>query len=91
MKINGTGAVGYVAPHTEGGRQAPAQQGTEPTGDRVTLSSGAEFMQQLKTDAQPPGGIREDVVSDMRAQIANGTFESGVNMDQMLDSLLSDL
>lgn len=90
MKINGTGAVGYIAPHMEGGRQAPAQPSTSEGGDRVTLSSGAEFMQQIRDEARPPG-IREDVVADVRAQIADGSFESGVNMDQLLDSLLSDL
>ena len=90
MKINGTGAIGYVPPSTDGGRQAPGQSSATPDGDRVTLSAGAEFMQTIRDEARPPG-VREDVVADVRAQIADGSFESGVNMDQLLDSLMSDL
>jgi hypothetical protein len=90
MKVNSTGSIGAISPQMQGGRAATQQPGADGAGDKVTLSSEAEIMRTTQEDARPPG-IRDDVVQDMRTQIANGTFESGVNMDEMLDSLLADM
>ncbi|MFK7930542.1 MAG: hypothetical protein AB8H79_20310 [Myxococcota bacterium] len=41
-------------------------------------------------DAEP-ASIRHDLVNEVRAQLAAGTFEASVDIDAAIDSLLGDL
>lgn len=38
-----------------------------------------------------PANVRLDLVAEVRAQLADGTFEASVNIDDAIDSLLGDL
>ena len=87
MKVNSTTPIHPVHSHQPTGRES-TQKGEDS--DRVTLSADAEFVQSMREQARL-SDPRQDVVSDVRAQIADGSFEGKVDMDRLLDSLLADL
>jgi negative regulator of flagellin synthesis FlgM len=66
------------------GRIDPA---AERPSDRVDISDRARLLAQLS--ALPD--IREDLVSQVRAQIAAGSYETDDKLDQAMASLLQDL
>jgi len=55
--------------------------------DRVELSSAARMLNKLR---EAPG-IRTQLVEDVRAQLANGTYESSAKIEESLDNLIQDL
>ena len=46
---------------------------------------------ELLTDAAGLGDVRVDVVDEVRGAINDGSFESKIDMDKVVDSLLADL
>ena len=88
MKITSTTPIQQISDHQGSSRAAEARQ--EPRADRVTLSSDASFLGSVR-DSASPAPFRQDLVNDISAQIQAGTFESGVDMDHVLDSMLADL
>jgi negative regulator of flagellin synthesis FlgM len=91
MHISGTthvhGPHGINPPHNlqrgQSARSAPAPQGS----DRVDISPAAEAAAQ----AAESGAIRQELVQQIRAQIAAGTYETpeklGVAVDRLLDEI----
>ena len=91
MQITGTthvhGPHGINPPHNLGRGQSthstPAPQGA----DRVDISPAAEAAAQ----AAETGAIRQDLVDQIRAQIAAGTYETpeklGVAVERLLDEI----
>ena len=55
--------------------------------DSVELSSAARMLNKLR---EAPG-IRTGLVADIRAQIANGTYETSDKINASLDNLIQDL
>jgi len=91
MKVDSTTPIQPVQAYSGPSARQSAETATESGGAvKVNLSSDAEFVRGVREDASP-SGIRDDLVADIRTQIANGTFESGIDMDRMLDSLMADL
>jgi anti-sigma28 factor (negative regulator of flagellin synthesis) len=95
MKINGTTQITGIQSYDRDGRGAAkraAQQDGNPAG-RVSISPAASFVSSVQAEAADAGEstIRQDLVSDIKAQLQAGTFEQGINMDKVLDSLLADL
>ena len=66
-----------------------AADGAKPSaiGDRVTISPAAEAAIQATETA----GIRQDVVSRIRAEIAAGTYETPDKLNVALDRLLDEI
>ncbi len=60
---------------------------TEPRRDSVELSEHARLLDRL----HDVSGIREDVVSRVREEIENGTYETRERIDVTIDRLLEDL
>ncbi len=58
--------------------------------DKVTLSADAAFVQRAR-DAAQSSDVRTDLVAEVKAQLANGTFEQSVDMDATVSSVLADL
>ena len=54
--------------------------------DRLELSGAGHLLQSLKTN-----DVRGDKVASVKAQIANGTYESDHKLDGAIDKLLDDL
>jgi anti-sigma28 factor (negative regulator of flagellin synthesis) len=88
MKIDPTHRTPQVAsPDRDGRRSASPQRAPRHTpAAQVERSS---FMRSL--DDVEPGKVRKDVVEEVRAALAAGTFEASVDLDKVVDSLLAEL
>jgi negative regulator of flagellin synthesis FlgM len=91
MHISGTthihGPHGINPPHGpfrgQPARETPPSQGA----DRVEISSAAEAAIQ----AAESGEMRTELVNQLRAQIAAGTYETPEKLDVALDRLLDEI
>jgi negative regulator of flagellin synthesis FlgM len=82
------GPHGINAPHAPfRGQAAGGAEKAQAIGDRVTISPAAEAAIQATETA----GIRQDVVSRVRAEIAAGTYETPGKLDSALDRLLDEI
>lgn len=91
MKISGLGPLQSVESVKSSSRPSGGQQvasGNNAT--TVSVSKDAAWIESLRVDAQQMSPIRADVVAETRAQLKNGTFESSVDFDSLVDSLLGD-
>jgi flagellar biosynthesis anti-sigma factor FlgM len=59
--------------------------------DGVSLSPDARWVSAIKEEARQEPAVRGDLVEKTRAAIANGTFESSVDLDRLVDQLLAEL
>ena len=68
-------------------KQLPTDAST-PTraSDRLELSGAGHLLQSLKSN-----DVRGDKVSSIKAQIANGTYDSDDKLDGAIDKLLDEL
>lgn len=89
MKIQSSSPVVPVEHSSSSGGRAAAQNQDQPA-TKVSLSSDAGFVESLREKASP-APFREDVVADVKAQLAAGTFEQSVDMDRTLDGLMAGL
>lgn len=95
MKINGTGQATGIQAYdrdSRGATKKAAHEGSDPAA-RVSISPTASFVSTVQAEAADAGesGIRQDLVAEIKAQLMDGTFEQGVDMDMTVDSLLADL
>lgn len=58
-----------------------------PATDRLELSGASHLLKALKANS----GVRTDKVADIKAQIANGTYDDDKKLDGAIDKLLDDL
>ncbi len=77
--VSGPAAPGRDAQNVE---PAPLRRGT----DRVEVSAVAMFMSKLRQ--LPP--VRQDLVDQMREQIASGTYDTPEKLDAAIDEMLRD-
>ncbi len=92
MKITSTSPLTQPVPTTTGGRSAENGEAASraSTVDKVSLSAHANFVAEMREQAGPPE-FRQDVVDQVKAQLANGTFEASIDTGRMLDGLLGAL
>jgi negative regulator of flagellin synthesis FlgM len=82
------GPHGINAPHAPFGKQPAADTAkTVATGDRVEISPAAE----AAIRAAEAGGIRHDLVSRIRSEIAAGTYETPEKLDAALERLIDEI
>jgi negative regulator of flagellin synthesis FlgM len=81
------GPHGINPPHFV--HRGPSAQRTPGAGgvDRVDISAAAE----AAIEAAESQGIRQDVVSRIRAQIASGTYETPDKLEAAVDRLLDEI
>ena len=93
MKINGSSPLSALqALQAPARRAAPSDSVGAQQGAKVSMSSDASWIQALQAQVGDlDGGVRADVVAETRAALADGSFESGVDMDAVIDSLLAEL
>ena len=87
--INNIGSTTPVNPvvTTPVQKQVPAEAPKQvPLSDRLELSGLTPFANALKKN-----DIRADKVADIKAQLANGTYDEDKKLDGALDKLLDDL
>jgi negative regulator of flagellin synthesis FlgM len=91
MHVHGTthvhGPHGINAPHILHRGQAPSPTTASGAVDRLDISSAAEAAAR----AAESGEVRHDLVSQIRAQIAAGTYETPAKLDAALERLLDEL
>jgi negative regulator of flagellin synthesis FlgM len=81
------GPHGINAPHAPFRGQAAESTGRTQAADSVTISPAAEAAIQASETA----GIRQDLVSRIRSEIANGTYETPAKLDSALSRLLDEI
>lgn len=77
--VNGSAQAGNRVHGTAAAANRPA--------DSVELSQAARYLSQLSENAP----VREDLVARIRAQIANGTYETDDKINAALDAMTDDL
>ncbi len=92
MQIPGTTNVhnphGIQGPHTPRRSPSPNQAPPAPqASDQLDISPAAEAAVQATEGAE----IRQPLVDQIRAQIADGTYETPEKIDQALDRLLDEV
>lgn len=82
------GPHGINAPHAPyRGQGAEGAAATRGAGDSFSISSAAEAALQ----ASEAGGIRQDVVSRIKSEIAAGTYETPAKLDAALSRMLDEI
>jgi negative regulator of flagellin synthesis FlgM len=88
--INGLGSnlpiQSTTAARTTAATTAPASTTKTSATDKLELSGVSHLLTALKTN-----DVRTDKVADIRAQIANGTYETDDKLDGATDRLLSEI
>ena len=91
MQVNGPsylhGAQAVNAPHSARTSQPAAAANAAPIQDELSLSDSAQMIDRVH---QAPD-IRQDRVASIRAQIANGTYETGNKLDVAVNRLLDEI
>ena len=67
--------------------ESTATVGPVRAGDKVELSRAAQYLSQLLSK----NDVRTDLVDRVKAQIADGSYETPDKIDAALDEILSDL
>jgi flagellar biosynthesis anti-sigma factor FlgM len=93
MKIQGKPEVPSIEKTRSAVQVAPtrAASGKEGSAAKVSLSSDGAFVASLKAAAAEQDATRAERIAETKAQIANGTLDTSVDMDQVIDGLLGDL
>jgi negative regulator of flagellin synthesis FlgM len=91
MHIHGTtyvhGPHGINAPHSVHRGQSSTQTPAGGAVDRVDISAAAETVVR----AAEAGEVRQDLVNNIRAQIAAGTYETPAKLDVAVERMLDEL
>ncbi|MEM9417508.1 MAG: flagellar biosynthesis anti-sigma factor FlgM [Planctomycetota bacterium] len=84
--LNGPSATSYLP---SGKIERPAAPSTDVSrgSDQIELSDTAKILAKL-TDLPE---VREDLVARVRAEIANGTYETDAKLDAAIEGLAEDL
>ena len=89
MKIDGLSQVLPMRPALRSVRQAPS--GATQQHSSVQISDTGAWLQEMQSQGGEIQAPRADVVAEIKASLADGSFESSVDMEQVLDGLLAEL
>ena len=91
MQIHGPthihGPHGINAPHAPFRGHAAQELPSAKSADRIDISAAAEAASQ----GHERTGIRQDVVNQIRAQLAAGTYETPAKLDIAVERLLDEI
>jgi len=91
MKISGLGPLQGVGSATNVAKSSNTASSSSLGGSAtVSMSKDASWIESLRAASQEVPSIRTEVVSEIRQQLNAGTFESSVDMDSLVDSLMAD-
>lgn len=91
MKIQSLPPIAPVDTPTtsSGGPSADGGSARSPA-TKVSLSSDAGFVDSMREKASP-APFRQDLVNEVKAQLAAGTFDASVDMGRVVDGLMAGL
>ncbi len=89
MKVHASAPIVATAATQKTSSAKPTVERSAPV-DRVVLSDGARALQTVR-DAAKPADLRPEVVDDIRAQLADGSFEANTDWESLAGSLWFDL
>ena len=91
MQINGPSHVhsphGLNGPHFNRNNRVDTDNSAASPADQLEISAAA----QAAIEAHESGEIRSELVSRVREEIANGTYETPDKLDTALDRLLDEI
>lgn len=88
MKIDGLSNIHALQPTARTGRTAKATTGASAS---VAFSGSADWVRGLQSQAKTEMPPRTDVIAEMRSALADGTFESSVDVANVVEALLVEL
>ena len=91
MKITGLGPLSGIQPSAAASKSSKSEGVSRDPAVQVKMSGEAKWISELRSTAQNLDQVRMDVVEETRAQLANGTFESSVDLAGLVDNLLGEL
>lgn len=91
MKISGLGPLSGIQPSAAASKSSKEEGASGNPAVQVKMSGEAKWISELRASAQNLDTVRMDVVEETRAQLANGTFESSVDLAGLVDNLLGEL
>jgi len=91
MKINGFNNISSVTSVRGGVGRTEAAKQTSDSAATVSVSKEASWISSTQATAAATPAIRPSVVSEIRAQLAAGTFEQSIDMESMINSIVADL
>jgi anti-sigma28 factor (negative regulator of flagellin synthesis) len=91
MKISGLGPLSGIQPSAAASKSSKTEGVSSDPAVQVKMSGEAKWISELRSTAQNLDQVRMDVVEETRAQLANGTFESSVDLAGLVDNLLGEL
>jgi len=80
------GAHHVTAPHAARAASQPTSSGTPTGGDKLEISPAAQLVSQLSDVPD----IRADRVAEIRAAIADGTYETDEKLGQALENFAAE-
>jgi negative regulator of flagellin synthesis FlgM len=94
MQINGPGPIGGAEPLDPIQPAQPTEQTSQTNGiggvggsDEVTISEEAQLLARVNDIPD----VRQDVVDQIRTEIANGTYETEDKLDTAITRLLDEI
>lgn len=91
MQVNGIGNVHGAQNIQPSNAARPAEQASQTeaisTNDEISISQEADLLSRIH---EMPD-VRQDVVDQIRAEIANGTYETGDKLDIAASRLLDEM
>jgi flagellar biosynthesis anti-sigma factor FlgM len=91
MKIDGFNNISSVTNVSGGVGRVSAAKQSSGAASTVSVSKEAAWISSTQATASSLPPVRADVVSEIRSQLAAGTFEQSIDMDSMIDSIVADL
>lgn len=92
MKVQSTKPPGALQGAEIGPRTtSKSSETSKKPATRVSLSSDASFISSVQQEASELPLVREEVVDQTRAALADGSFEASVDLDAVADGLLAEL
>ena len=88
MKIDALSNVYALRPMARSGRTAQVSASGPAS---VGLSGQADWVRGLQSQGETESAPRADVIAEMKAALADGSFESSVDMRKVVDGLLGEL
>ncbi len=90
MKITGSRTIQEVYRPGPSGKKTLDETDKNAPAAQVEVSKDAAWIESLKVELGETSEVRSDLVNEVKKQLADGTFESSVDMNNVLDGLLSD-
>jgi negative regulator of flagellin synthesis FlgM len=81
------GPQALAGPHSIRTPQRPAAPTTPAAGDQLDISESAQLISQ----AHDVPDVREDLIGRVRAEIANGSYETPQRLDAAVERLLDEI